>query len=107
VTNLRARRLTTAALVLAAFVVFRLSPNRAVGDSFYSTLLSWSVMTTGSVHVESFLGDATAMRRMPGFVAEWGRPYQIEPAGGHLLYWYPPAPASSRCRWWRSRPRSA
>jgi hypothetical protein len=82
-----------AALVLAAFVVFRLSPNRAVADSFYSTLLSWSVMTTGSVHVESFLGDAAAMRRMPGFVPEWGRPYQIEPAGGHLLYWYPPAPS--------------
>jgi hypothetical protein len=80
--------------VVAAFVVFRLSPNRSVGDSFYSTLLSWSVMTTGSVHLESFLGDATAMRRMPGFVAEWGRPYQIEPTiNGHLMYWYPPAPS--------------
>jgi hypothetical protein len=50
-------------------------------------------MTTGSVHVESFLGDAAAMRRLPGFVPEWGRPYQIEPAGGHLFYWYPPAPS--------------
>jgi hypothetical protein len=81
------------ALVLAAFVVFRLSPNRALADAFYSTLLSWSVLTTGSVHVEPFLGDAAAMQRLPGFVPANGRPYQIEAAGGHLFYWYPPAPS--------------
>ncbi len=89
----RARQLTVVALVVAAFVVFRVSPNRALADAFYSTLLSWSVLTAGSVHVEPFLGDAAAMRHLPGFVPEVGRPYQIEATGGHLFYWYPPAPS--------------
>jgi len=73
--------------------VFRLSPNCVLNDAYYSTLLSWSVLTTGSVHVEPFLGDAEAMRRFPGFVPARGRPYHIEESGGHLFYWYPPAPS--------------
>lgn len=87
------RRLTLLVLVLAAFVAFRASPNRALADSFYSTLLSYSVLTTGSVHLERFLGDAETMRRLPGYVPERGYPYQIEKAGPHFLYWYPPAPS--------------
>ncbi len=81
------------ALVLASFVVFRLSPNRALSDSFYSTLLSYSVLTTGSVHVERFLGDRAFLERLPGFVPERGLPYQLEKAGEHVLYWYPPLPS--------------
>ena len=79
--------------MFAAFVAFRASPNRALADSFYSTLLSYSVLTTGSVHLERFLGDAEAMRRLPGYVPERGYPYQIEKAGAHFFYWYPPAPS--------------
>jgi hypothetical protein len=78
---------------MLAFTVFRLSPNRALADSFYSTLLSWSVLTSGSVHLEPFLGSAVDMQGLPGFVPASGRPYQIESAGGHLYYWYPPAPS--------------
>jgi hypothetical protein len=87
------QRIVLVAVVLTSFMAFRLSPNRLLSDSFYSTLLSYSVLTTGSVHLERFLGDATTMQGLPGFVPERGHPYQIERAGDHLLYWYPPLPS--------------
>lgn len=86
----RRDRWTAVALCVLCGFLYLKSPVRAFGDSFYSLLLSESLLTRGSFRLDPFFEVPLEPDRYPGLVSGDELPYQIATRGGHLYYDFPP-----------------
>lgn len=86
----RRDRWTAVALCVLCGFLYLKSPVRAFGDSFYSLLLSESLLTRGSFRLDPFFELPLEPDRYPGLVSGDELPYQIATRGEHLYYDFPP-----------------
>lgn len=86
----RRDRWTAVALCILCAFLYLESPVRQFGDSFYSLLLSESLLTRGSFRLDPFFDLPLEPDRYPGMQSRDELPYQISTHGGHLYYEYPP-----------------
>lgn len=86
----RRDRWTAVALCILCGFLYLKSPVRAFGDSFYSLLLSESLLTRGSFRLDPFFQLPLEPDRHPGVQRGEELPYQIATHDGHLYYDFPP-----------------
>lgn len=86
----RRDRWTAVALCVLCGFLYLESPVRQFGDSFYSLLLSESLLTHGSFRLDPFFEPPLEPHRYPGTGGGDELPYQIAAHGDHLYYGFPP-----------------
>ena len=87
---LRRDSLLAAIVFVVTFAIFFASPVRPIGDSHYSMLLSEHLLTRGSFTLDEHFKLPLDPAKYPGINGtRGGYPYQIEPVGPHVYYFFP------------------
>lgn len=87
--NRKTDRIIGALLVIVVSLIFWFSPNRQIGDSNYSMLVSESLLQHGSFMLDFYQVPHLTPTPQRGWIVN-GNVYQMEWIDNHLYYFFPP-----------------